>query len=135
VTKTELAFVEPLKEYCLIAAAARDMLRGRDEAMRRYVGALGALEQLKADKVRLDQAVANPVPRKKGLGGYWDSMFSEEPEQALAKTVEKIGETEGLIVELNGEVNIMSEQGVKACCRHTNCMLRRLHWLRLAAWP
>ena len=58
-------------------------------------------------------------------------MFSEEPEQALAKTVmrsildnrytssfvngqngqvARISETEGLIVEANGEVNMMSEQ-------------------------
>jgi hypothetical protein len=60
VSKTELAFVEPLKEYCLIAAAARDMLKGRDEAMRRYGGALSSLEQLKAEKARLEQAAANP---------------------------------------------------------------------------
>lgn len=106
----EHAFVEPLKEYTLMASSAKELLGNRAKLLHKKAELGESLKSLKAEGQRLQAAAQAPAPAKKsGFGmGMFDKMFDTDPASVLAKNENRIKQTEESIDKVEAQLALAS---------------------------
>jgi len=120
----------PVKEYILMVAAAKETLRNREAILARHLDALNVLEGHKKELEGAKTAMENPA-KKSAFAGFMEKLTDEQPHIKVRKLEEKIGQDEQTILKTQEELSEFSQRVEAEVTRFNNMKLHDFHHMML----